>query len=295
MEAKSLDQAKDLFNSLFPDLTVGHISVLGEGWDSIAILADDCIVFRIPKRPAVARQMEKEIRVVEVIQPYVSARVPKIEWIGPAHGDFAVSTVGYRKLAGTPLSNIRPRVIRDPMLKQIGQFLSELHTVPTSALYSAGVPWFRWTGDNSFNDPDSWEVGLRAFTDRILGDVVPLLSHSVGNRVTQEFAVFLGEAQHFSFQPVLLHGDFSPEHILVDDETGDIGIIDFGDCGMGDPAYDAWLELAPFYHGVVDETFTERQRFYRRLAPFHVVLYGLMVRDDSLVMNGLRQIDWQFI
>jgi aminoglycoside phosphotransferase (APT) family kinase protein len=37
---------------------------------------------------------------------------------------------------------------------------------------------------------------------------------------------------------VLVHGDCSPQHWLIDPSDGAIGVIDLGDAGLGDPAYD---------------------------------------------------------
>lgn len=294
MEPKSFNVVSAILRSLFPDLAVRELSLLGEGWDSIAILVNDYQVFRIPKRPVVARQMAKEIQVLAAVHPYVSARVPNIEWIGPAREHLLVSAVGYRKLVGEPFLSVDLGDGSKHVLEKIARFLNELHAVPADVLSEASVPWFRWTGDNSLNGTDSWEAGLRDFTDRILIEVVPLLSRITGHRVSRVITAYLEEANHFEFQPVLLHGDFSPEHILVDDETGEISVIDFGDCGLGDPAYDVWPTLTSFYHGMVDESFALRQRFYRKMAPFHGALYGLMMKDEVLVTDGLRHVEEEF-
>ena len=43
----------------------------------------------------------------------------------------------------------------------------------------------------------------------------------------------------FGGAPVLCHGDIAPEHILVDEAGGRVlGLIDFGDLLVGDPAID---------------------------------------------------------
>lgn len=291
---QSVQQAAKVLHSLFPDLKMNHISLLSEGWDSVAFLVADTIVFRLPKRPDVARQLAKEIRVLEAIRPYVSVRIPFIEWVGQPQGDCPVSAIGYRKLPGMPLAAIPPGVAKDNALRQVGQFLTDLHAIPTSVLKGADVPWFRWTGDNSVDGPDGWEAGLRTFTDRIIEEAVPLLDSSMAMRVTSEIAAFLAEPQHFDFQPVLIHGDLSAEHILVDTDGGEIGVIDFGDCGMGDPAYDVGAEVLPWYGGHVDASFQSRQQFYRRLAPFHGVLHGLATGDERLVTGGLREVVTEF-
>lgn len=268
-----IEQIGELIRSLFPDLTVGKTSVLGEGWDSIAIEVNDSLVVRIPKRPLVAQQMAKEVRVLEAIRPYLSVQVPQIEWISRGHGGIAVSAMGYRKLVGTPLCEIPPGSMRNHALLALGRFLTELHAIPTCVVKQAGVPWFRWTGDDRVNGPESWEEGLRRFTNQILKDGVPRVSCSVAEAVTEAIEAHMKSRNSFQFEPVLIHGDLAPEHILVDTETGEIGIIDFGDCGIGDAAYDVWPELTPFYDGIMDASFHARQGFYRKLSSFHGVLH----------------------
>lgn len=289
-----MKQALKVLHSLFPDLEMNHSSLLGEGWDSVAYLVDDSIVVRVPKRPEVAQQMAREVRILKAIRPYVNVRVPFVEWFGQSQEDFAVSAIGYQKLSGTPLSEIAPGSLRAGVLRHIGQFLRDLHAVPTSVLNDAVVPWFRWTGDSSPDGPHGWKSGLQAFTDRIMADVVPLLNASTGESVRQEIIAFLGEKQHFDFHPVLIHGDLCSEHILVDTETGGIGVIDFGDSGIGDPAYDVVDELLPWYGGQIDSSFQVRQRFYRRLAPFHGVLLSLATGDEALVRDKLRKVEAEF-
>jgi len=290
-----IGQYEALLGTYFPELPVDGISLLGEGWDSIAIEVNRAFVFRIPKRPAVARQMCKEIRVLEAIRPHLKARIPLPEWIGPpAHSDFPVSAVGYRKLLGTLLSEIPPGSMKNRVLSGVGNFLSELHTIPMDVLKDVDVPWFRWTGDNSDDGSRNWRDGLQQFMNRIRQDAIPLLRCPVRENVKGGIEGFLARPQNFQFEAVLLHGDFAPEHILVNTETGEIGVIDFGDCGTGDPAYDVWPELTPFYDGPVDELFCARQRFYRKLAPFHGVLHGLLIRDDVLVTNALRRVEAEF-
>ena len=40
------------------------------------------------------------------------------------------------------------------------------------------------------------------------------------------------------FAPVFVHGDLYSRHLLVDDAGRPCGVIDWGDCHVGDPAVD---------------------------------------------------------
>jgi aminoglycoside 2''-phosphotransferase len=53
-------------------------------------------------------------------------------------------------------------------------------------------------------------------------------------------------------QPVILHGDFSHDHIFGRDAAGPVtGVIDFGDTCMGDPAAD-WRGLWAWGRAIVE-------------------------------------------
>ncbi len=83
--------------------------------------------------------------------------------------------------------------------------------------------------------------------------------------------------------PRLVHGDLGPEHIRV---VGDAvtGVIDWGDCCVGDPALDlAWTRYGagPAFAAALeaayrpDETVLARARDWHLLGPWHEVVYGL--------------------
>lgn len=264
---------------------------LGEGWDSFTFLVNDSVVCRIPKRSAVAKQMACEIDILRVVRRYVSVNVPDISYIGPRLANMPLSLTGYPLIEGVPLQHLADHVERQRFFPLLGEFLSELHSIPLDAL-PRDVLWFRWTGEVQAGPVNGWEEGLRGFCARIQNKVLPLLRDNTRRTVTREIVSFINRPEHFAFQPVLIHGDFAAEHILVDTETGRVtGIIDFGDCGLGDPAYDVWPELNPYYTRPVDDTFFVRQRFYRRFAPFHGALFGLQTGDDKLVQSSLCEIE----
>jgi aminoglycoside 2''-phosphotransferase len=61
----------------------------------------------------------------------------------------------------------------------------------------------------------------------------------VAARVEGVFASYLTGGARWAYRPAVLHGDFGPDHVMHDEETGRItGVIDFGDLAIGDPARD---------------------------------------------------------
>ena len=80
----------------------------------------------------------------------------------------------------------------------------------------------------------------------------------------------------------LVHYDLRSEHILIKND-GDIGIIDFGDVYISDPANDftkLWEYGADFvkdvtshYTGTMDEYFLERSKIIFYMSPVLNILY----------------------
>jgi aminoglycoside phosphotransferase (APT) family kinase protein len=77
-----------------------------------------------------------------------------------------------------------------------------------------------------------------------------------------------------------------------------VGVIDWTDAQVGDPALDfAWLltrlgarfaaDLVAAYKGDVDETFGTRAVFFHLLGPWYEVLYGVDFGLPHYVTSGL--------
>ena len=70
-----------------------------------------------------------------------------------------------------------------------------------------------------------------------------------------------------------------------------VGVIDWGDACVGDPALDyAWLLNEPFPGWDVDADLRRRARFHYRLEPWVWVHYGLVTHQPGHVRAGLAEI-----
>lgn len=106
--------------------------------------------------------------------------------------------------------------------EQLGEQLALLHraTVPSSA-----HPWLRIPGD----------APAEAFFDEV---VAAGLLHVDGVEWFREVCNRLDEAIGAGSPPrVLLHNDLKPDNVMLD-VSRDVHLIDWGDCGYGDPADD---------------------------------------------------------
>ena len=95
--------------------------------------------------------------------------------------------------------------------------------------------------------------------------------------------------------PRLVHGDLGPEHIRVVDDVV-TGVIDWGDCGVGDPALDlAWTRYGsgPDFAAALEAAYSPDDEVLARgvdwhlLGPWHEVLYGLDTDQPAYVESGL--------
>jgi aminoglycoside phosphotransferase (APT) family kinase protein len=90
--------------------------------------------------------------------------------------------------------------------------------------------------------------------------------------------------------PTLIHGDLGPEHLRVRNGRL-VGVIDWGDARVGDPALDyAWLLNGPFHGWDVDGDLRRRARVYNRLGPWYGAHYGVLTSQPAFVERGLAKI-----
>src|SRR5512140_1583027 len=123
-------------------------------------------------------------------------------------------------------------------------------------------------------------------TDRRVNLVTPALFAPTRAWVAASRDAFLAELARAERPLALSHHDLALEHILVDPSGERVtGVIDWGDLALGDPALDfagfagacdaATLAALLAAYGSVDDGFLRRAAWYARLAPFHLLHFGL--------------------
>lgn len=209
---------------------VGEPVFLHEGWDSRAFLVGGTWIFRFPKRAACAERLRCEIALLPRLAPLLlPVAIPGFEHIGhPALG-YPYPFVGYRKLPGEPIvfrSDEAP-LQAGAIAAQVGRLCGALHAFPRQEAATAGIVARDWYADLSALAANAAER-LRSVAAQ-----VPTVAQEHLNMVLTDVPAGYGGP------PVLCHADLAPEHLLVD-EAGErlLGLIDFGDLLLGDPAVD---------------------------------------------------------
>jgi len=227
--------ARQLISEQFPELEVGEVRLLGEGWDTIVWLVDGRWVFRFPRRTMVISGLELEMRYLTALADRLPLPVPRPTFLGRPSEAFAWPFYGAPYLPGRELAETSlddgPRIA---LGRPLGGFLRALHTaeldadLPVDPVHRADmdarVPLTR----ERFEQLE--QAGLwRA----------PMAAHEIVAAAAE-----LGPPE----PTAIVHGDFHLRHLLVDDTGGPAAVIDWIDLSRNDPGVDLvlyWCLLPP--------------------------------------------------
>ena len=228
--------------------------VAEQGWASWTFELDGTHIVRFARNGEIVEAMHREMRLLPALAAHVSFRVPE-----PVHttADWFV----YEKIPGRPF---RHGDDVDAALAMI----DELHTFPADVAASLLQ---RPSRTESF-------AATRSVFER---DVLSRLDDALRARVQD-----LLDAPPLE-REVFIHDDLGLEHLLVDDDGSPVGIIDFEDATLGDPAVD----LVPLW-AALGRPLTERMWFYRCRGSLHALVHHVWEGEHDeipLVIAELRR------
>jgi aminoglycoside phosphotransferase (APT) family kinase protein len=263
-----------LLRTHFPGLEFRDARIVEDGWDSVVLDLDDEWIVRFPRRKEVERWVEREITLLPELAPTLPVAIPHFEFVARN----GLVGVGYRKLPGSPART----GLDDRTGQDLGRFLTALHSFPVERARALGIPCF---------DPTAWMERFSALRTDFRQRVFPLLLPSERERAETVFS----RVPDLDFVPVLIHSDLGPEHVLCRGGRV-IGVIDWSDARVGDPALDlAWcLNGTPSEFAAaaartygVNTDLRERSLFYHRLGPWYEVTFGLDRGNEQFVASGI--------
>lgn len=243
------------------------------GWGSHTFWVTGEHILRFARTPSVAAAHRREARLLPLLAPAVSFAVPVPDLFLDL-GDCAC--IGYPPIVGRPL-------VASDDWRSLAGVLRELHS------FSVDVA-------REVLGSDDW----RGYYERLWIDVtervLPVLEPDLRGVLVREYLGFLGGG--WDFAPVLVHRDLAAEHILVDSAGRVVGLIDFEDAAVGDPAVDfagllgvlGWERtslLLADYGLPVD---VGRLRCYWWLVPVHDLLHGLTTGDQAIIDTAVDEL-----
>ena len=248
----SLDQLASAIEAQAPELasTVRPLSVLGEGYASLAVETAGGVVVRIPKRPESAIAAAVEARLLAAVAPSLPVEAPLPRWHGsPTHA----APYGFSAYAKVPGHTLDLRALSAAasghLADQIAGFLAALHAFPVARARALG-------------GVDDWRGHYARFHDTVMPGLRRHLDSREYRAVDAWWSGFLANPANWAFTPAIVHGDIEPEHLLVDDLGTLTGVIDFGEVCIGDPAVDlggliAYVDL--YFARAVHTAYSRRQ------------------------------------
>jgi len=280
------EQFRSIVAACAPELALTSARKFGEGWDFELWEANGELLFRFPKRAECAEALGIEAKLLRELAPALGTPIPAPVHVSDGVDAFPMPFFSYRCLPGQPL---RSDPVGAGVAAETGAFLSELHRFPAQRATELGVRTFT---------AESWHDEYAAFRERTDKEVTSLLSPDERQIVKAFWDDFLDDDRNFLFESALIHADLGLEHLLVDDKRKRLlGVIDFGDARVGDPALDFVVMQGEFgcavfaaYDGEIDEAFIYRSHAYLQIGPFYEVIYGQETNQPQFVSSGLEGI-----
>lgn len=212
----------------FPELGGTEIRYYDEGFDYQVFRVDGRWAFKFPKRDDYSRQLAAERDLLDVVHVACPLPVPHYDYLAEMESGDVFG--GYRLLPGIPALETDQSVPLAPgSAALLAAFVSHVHGLDPALAGEHGTPSFE------VELSDNWRRQLAEEFEEIAGALNPDLA----DRTRAAVAELAVAGPHSQIEPTLNHGDLSADHILLDPETGRIvGVIDWSDAHIGDPAYD---------------------------------------------------------
>ncbi|MBT6691070.1 aminoglycoside phosphotransferase family protein [Candidatus Parcubacteria bacterium] len=257
----------------FPRIEWKEYKFLSHGWDHFAIILDNKIVFRSPKKASdnLKNELYNEAGLLRYLKQKVAVGIPEYIYISKDK-----SLAGYKMLSGTELEpsffESLSDAAKEKIAKQLANFISTLHATPKYVI-------------KEFNVEESKpQKDYTALTD----NSKKLLFPKLDKKEVQMIKKFLKELKttlDHKYSNVLIHTDLKWEHLLWNTEKNKLNIIDFSDREFGDPATDftsLWAfgnkftnRVYELYEGKKDEKFLYRSQLYFKKIPL-LVMQGVI-------------------
>ncbi|NMR19018.1 phosphotransferase [Cellulomonas fimi] len=249
-------------------------------------------VVRAPVRPAAGASLEAEVALLERLGEHVDSGA--LPCAVPRPAGFAHLPEGGRAVvhAEVPGAALRLDALRPGpgLTASLGRAIAAVHQLPVELIDGVGLPTY---------DADAYRERRMAEVDEAArtGKVPP--------RLLRRWEARLEDVAMWRFQPTVVHGDLTAEHVLTDGRTV-TGLLTWGDAKVADPADDlAWLLVAAPEDAVdsimeayqlgrtelKDPHLTARALLAGELALARWLLYGVRSGDADVVDDAVQMLE----
>ncbi|MBJ8203357.1 aminoglycoside phosphotransferase family protein [Bacillus cereus] len=254
-----MDSYKHYIKEALPNLSIHSYKQNEEGWDNVAVIVNDELLFRFPRKQEYAMRipLEKELCTI-LTQSLQEIEVPQYQLIYKNESDEVPLCSYYNLIHGEPLKTETVAKLEDTELQaiitQLATFLAVLHSIPSHQVTTLCF---------SIEKTCTYWKELQTKLNQYLTTNLTSLQKLALNRLFENFFACLDTS---TFQNTIIHADFTHHHILFNKQNKSIsGVIDFGDAQIGDPAFD----FAGLYYDFGHEFTTSVYEQYSTLISHH--------------------------
>lgn len=282
-----IDAVRGAIGDQFPRFALDSVVHLGSGWDYDAYLIDDETVIRFPRRRDVSEGLAREEAILDFVGSALgsSLPVPRITLRGTAGAHFPHRFFGHDHLRGVRADDPRAPT-SDGLARELGDALTRIHSISPEAAADAGF------GPEEEGCAERLEETERLVlkTDGIAAAApAPIRWVRAGPTAPAEYA---GPAR-------FIHNDLCPDHIIVDEGDGRlVGLIDWSDAALGDPALDFIVLVHwrgwPFVESVLDGYGASLDDGFVERVDFLAKTLGVKWLADAMRRNGdvAKHVGW---
>lgn len=284
----NLNLGKQVILERFPEFKGAGFKSDGSGWANFAIKVNDEYLFRFPRDDEALSCIQAECEVLDQLKPQLPNHIQVPNYLGKFLNQ-NYPFVYYKMIQGKPLTRETWHSLREKQREKfidcLVEFLEILHNVN---LTNCKI--------DIINPLDNYQKHFQEFEEKCF----KYLNKSEKYIAEQLFKNYFDSPAMQDYKPAVIHHDLSENHILLT-KTG-IGVIDFGDTVIFDPAMDfTWIyafdqELysklhAKYQSDKKDDNFIMRIRdFYLPIIPFYGIIYAEETKNDKLFKTELRNL-----
>lgn len=122
---------------VYPQLSLDNLEFNQDGMNNDVVIVNHQIVCRFTKPEWAQKDLQNEVNILQIVQKFVDLPVPRFDHVD----DF----VSYALIRGEPLSRHQlfrlDSPVQEKVIEQLGQFLQQLHSIPSDALAAYKIPF----------------------------------------------------------------------------------------------------------------------------------------------------------
>ncbi|HDR6310996.1 TPA: aminoglycoside phosphotransferase family protein [Bacillus cereus] len=294
-----MDSYKQYIKEAFPNLSIHSYKQNEEGWDNVAVIVNDELLFRFPRKQEYAMRIPLEKELCTLLSCSLhEIEVPKYHLFYRKDTDTIPFCSYYTLIHGEPLKTDIVIKLEDKELKiiitQLATFLAILHSIPLKQGTTLGFPVEKTL--------TYWKE-LQTKLNQYVTNSLTSFQQSSLNRLFENFFTFIDTT---TFQNTIIHADFTHHHILFNKQNKNIsGIIDFGDAQIGDPAFDfagLYYDFGRKFTTSVYEQYSTLishddpllihriTSFYQYSPLLHNIIYNFETKNELEFISGIEQL-----